>query len=215
MLSPEIALQVLIGFRIKIELHTNAGEQNGGGGRHKLMKTKIFPKIILVTFLVATIMAGCATYQEPSPASTPPPQETEIPASPTREVATREVPEKFNQFTPVVPIIKEPIDMTPISPADLPGNFQDVANQAMTELAEKLSIQEDQISLISVQSVVWSDSSLGCPQPDMNYLMVLTEGYRVVLVVDEEPYYYHANKRGYGLFCENPNPPYSEGSADR
>jgi hypothetical protein len=179
------------------------------------MKTKIFPKIILVTFLVATIMAGCATYQEPSPASTPPPQETEIPARPTREVASREVPEKFNQFTPIVPIIKRPIDMTPISPADLPVNFQDVADQAMTELAEELSIQKDQISLISVQSVVWSDSSLGCPQPDMNYLMVLTEGYRVVLAVDEEPYYYHANKRGYGLFCENPNPPYSEGAVDR
>jgi hypothetical protein len=49
----------------------------------------------------------------------------------------------------------------------------------------------------------------------MNYLMVLTDGYRVVLAVDDEPYYYHANQRGYGIFCENPNPPYSEGAVDR
>lgn len=164
---------------------------------------------------MATMMAACATYQEPSPAATPPPQDTEIPASPTREVATREVPDKFDPLTPIAPVGKEPIDMTPISPADLPVILQDVADQAMTELAEKLSIQKDQISLISVQSVVWADSSLGCPQPDMNYLMVLTEGYRVVLVVDDQPYYYHANKKGYGIFCENPNPPYSEGAVDR
>ena len=179
------------------------------------MKTKIFPKILLITFLMTTIMAACATYQEPSPAATLPPQDIEIPVNPTREFATREVPDKFDQLTPIAPIGKEPIDMTPISPADLPVNFQDVANQAMTELAEKLSIQKDQISVISVQSVVWSDSSLGCPQPDMNYLMVLTDGYRVVLAVDDEPYYYHANKRGYGIFCESPNPPYSEGAVDR
>lgn len=179
------------------------------------MKTKIFPKIVLITFLVATVMTACATYQEPSPAATLPPQDTEIPANPTREVATREVPDKFDQLTPIAPIGKEPIDMTPISPADLPVILQDIAEQAMTKLAEKLSIQKDQISLISVQSVVWSDSSLGCPQPDMNYLMVLTDGYRVVLTVDDEPYYYHANKKGYGIFCENPNPPYSEGAVDR
>lgn len=164
---------------------------------------------------MATMMAACATYQEPSPAATLPPQDIGIPASPTREVATREVPDKFDPLTPIAPVGKEPIDMTPISPADLPVILQDVADQAMTELAEKLSIQKDQISLISVQSVVWADSSLGCPQPDMNYLMVLTEGFRVVLVVDNEAYYYHANKNGYGIICENPNPPYSEGAVDR
>ncbi len=179
------------------------------------MKTKTLLKILLLFSLVSIMLAACTTYLEPAPAATIPPQDTEIPANPTRELATREVPDKFDKLTPIVPIDKEPIDMTPILPADLPVNFQDVAEQAMTALAEKLSIQKNQIALISVQSVVWSDSSLGCPQPDMNYLMVLTDGYRVVLAVDNEPYYYHANQRGYGLLCESPNPPYSEGAVDR
>jgi hypothetical protein len=161
------------------------------------------------------MMAACATYQEPAADATMPPQVTEIPVNPTREIASRELPDKFDKLTPIAPIGKEPIDMTPISPADLPVNFQDVAEQAMIALAEKLSIQKDQIALVSVQSVVWSDSSLGCPQPDMNYLMVLTDGYRVVLAVEDTPYYYHANQRGYGLICESPNPPYSEGAVDR
>lgn len=179
------------------------------------MKTKTLPKILLIFSLVTIIITACTTYQEPAPAATMPPQDTEIPVNPTREVATRELPDKFDKLTPIAPIGKEPIDMTPISPADLPIDFQDVAEQAMTALAEKLSIQKEQIALISVQSVVWSDSSLGCPQPDMNYLMVLTDGYRVVLAFNDEPYYYHANTRGYGVICESPNPPYSEGAVDR
>jgi hypothetical protein len=207
----------VVGFRIDEMkgLYMKAGERKGELIRLNYMKTKTFSKIVLLFSLISIIFASCATYQEPSPAATLPPLETETPAVPTREVVTREVPDKFDQLTPIVPIDKEPIDMTPISPAELPANLQDVADQAMTELADKLSIQKGQISLISVQSVVWSDSSLGCPQPDMNYLMVLTEGYRVVLTADDEPYYYHANKRGYGIFCESPNPPYSEGAVDR
>ncbi|MBW6475240.1 MAG: hypothetical protein K0B14_19085, partial [Anaerolineaceae bacterium] len=117
------------------------------------MKTKILPKIVLMFSLVSIVFAACTTYQDPAPAATIPPQDTEIPVNPTREVATRELPEKFEQLTPIVPVGKEPIDMTPISPADLPANFQDVADQAMTAMAEKLSVQKDQIALISVQSV--------------------------------------------------------------
>jgi hypothetical protein len=179
------------------------------------MKTINLPKIILLLSLVTIILTACATYQEPSPIATILPQEADVPATPTLEIPTRELPDKIDKLTPITPIEKEPIDMTPISPADLPTNLQEVVNQAISALAEKLSIDPEEIQVISAESVVWSDSSLGCPQPGMNYLMVLTDGYRVVLTVDEEPYYYHANQRGYGLFCDNPSPPYSEGAVDR
>lgn len=179
------------------------------------MKTINLLKIVLLFSLVTIIVTACTTYQEPPPATSIPPQETDVPDTPTLEIPTRELPDKIDKLTPIVPIGKEPMDMTPISPADLPANLQDVVNQAISELAEKLGISSDEINLISAQAVVWSDSSLGCPQPDMNYLMVLTDGYRIVLTVDDEPYYYHANQRGYGLFCENPSPPYSEGAVER
>ena len=179
------------------------------------MKTINLPKIILLLSLVTIILTACATYQEPSPIATIPPQGTDVPATPTLEIPTRELPDKIDKLTPIAPIEKEPIDMTPISPADLPANLQEVVNQAISALVEKLSIDPEEIQVISAESVVWSDSSLGCPQPVMNYLMVLTDGYRVVLTVDEQPYYYHANQRGYGLFCDNPSPPYSEGAVDR
>ena len=190
-------------------------KQNEGFKRLNHMKTKSFSKILLLFSLVTLILAACTPMEEPLLDANMPPQNTVVPATPSQAIPTRELPEKYDKLTPIAPIGKEPIDMTPISPADLPVNFQDVAEQAMTALAEKLSIQKDQIALISVQSVVWSDSSLGCPQPDMNYLMVLTEGYRVVLAVDDQPYYYHANQKGYGVICESPNPPYSEGAVER
>lgn len=179
------------------------------------MKTKIFPKIALLISLMIMIFAACTPIQEPSPAATLPPEGTIVPATATRLMPTREVPDKFDKLTPIVPVGKEPIDMTPISQADLPANLQEVANQAISELAKELSIPSDQILLIIAQSVVWSDSSLGCPQPDMFYSQVLTEGYRVVLSVNDNPYYYHANQKGYGIFCKNPNPPYSKGAVDR
>jgi len=202
-------------FDWQFGLNENYWKQKEGFKRLNYMKTKTFPKIALLISLMFTIFAACTPFQEPSPAATLPPEDTIVSATPTRLIPTREVPDKFDKLTPIVLVEKEPIDMNPISPADLPANLQEVANQAISELAKELSIPSDQILLISAQSVVWSDSSLGCPQPDMFYAQVLTEGYRVVLAVNDEPYYYHANRKGYGIFCKNPNPPYSEGALDR
>jgi hypothetical protein len=179
------------------------------------MKTKIIKKFTIFSTLIILLLSACSMVPEAIPATPEPVDEVPILPSETLLVPTREIPDKIDKLTPVAPIGKEPIDMTPISPADLPANLQDVVSQATSELAEKLSIDSDKIQVIEAKSVVWSDSSLGCPQPGMNYLMVLTNGYRVVLAVDEQPYYYHANQRGYGLFCDDPSPPYSEGAVDR
>lgn len=179
------------------------------------MKTKIIKKFTIFSTLIIILLTACSTVPEAIPATPEPVEEVPILPSETHLGPTRELPDKIDKLTPVAPIGKEPIDMTPISPADLPANLQDVVSQATSELAEKLSLDSDKIQVIEAKSVVWSDSSLGCPQPGMNYLMVLTDGYRVVLAVDDQPYYYHANQRGYGLFCDNPTPPYSDGAVDR
>ena len=179
------------------------------------MKTKNIQKFAIFATLITILLSACSTLPGAIPATPEPVQEFPLLQTETRLIPTRELPKKIDQFTPIVPIDKEPIDMTPISSSDLPANLQDIVNQAISTLAEKLNIPSNEILLISAQAVVWSDSSLGCPQPNMNYLMVLTDGYRIVLAFDDEPYYYHANQRGYGIFCDSPNPPYSEGAVDR
>jgi len=210
-----ILIYRFLGFQWYHDDLANNGNKIVGCGRLNHMKTKTFARILPLLTLISVLLSACAVDQQATPQATLPIMDPPVVETPTIAFPTRVLPDKFDQLTPIVPIGKEPIDMTPISPVDLPANLQEVAEQALTVLAEKLSIQKDQIALISVQAVVWSDSSLGCPQPDMNYLMVLTEGYRVVLAVDDTPYYYHANKRGYGILCESPNPPYSEGAVDR
>ena len=90
---------------------------------------------------------------------------------------------------------------TPVSAA------MQIAVQARDDLALKLGIPADQITISSAQAVTWSDSSLGCPQPGMNYTQVLTPGYLILLEAGGKIYEYHASKGTSIIYCENPTPP--------
>jgi hypothetical protein len=48
------------------------------------------------------------------------------------------------------------------------------------------------IVVISAESVVWPDGSLGCPIPDMRYTQVQVEGTKIMLSVDGGVYNYHS-----------------------
>jgi hypothetical protein len=83
--------------------------------------------------------------------------------------------------------------------------------QAQSDLSERLGIAPDEIAVLSVEPVDWPDSSLGCPQPGMNYLTVVTPGYRIELEASGRTYEYHvAGERA--VFCQNAQPS-SEGEA--
>jgi hypothetical protein len=90
------------------------------------------------------------------------------------------------------------------TPAARPENL---IVKASEDLAQRLSISFTQIKVIEVTSLEWSDSSLGCPQPDMFYLQVITPGYRIVLEANGTQYEYHSNREAYVVYCENTNPP--------
>lgn len=156
------------------------------------------------------LITACTSIPEPLPTATVPVLDTLVPGTPFPVMPSKEVPDKNIMKTPILPGAKAPIDMTPISPDEMPSSLQPIVQKAISELAESLSIDADQILILSAKSVTWSDSSLGCPQPGMNYMQVLTEGYQVILVAKDAQFNYHANKNGYGNFCENPSPPYSD-----
>lgn len=75
---------------------------------------------------------------------------------------------------------------------------------AIGDLAGRLGIAPDSISVVSAEAVSWPDASLGCPQPGMMYPQVITEGYRVILVAEGKEYAYHGDDRGELFYCENP-----------
>lgn len=60
-------------------------------------------------------------------------------------------------------------------------------------LAEELDISSRRILLVSMTSVVWRDTSLGCPFEDQTYSEAEIVGYRVVVTAGEQEYIYHSD----------------------
>jgi hypothetical protein len=83
-----------------------------------------------------------------------------------------------------------------VSPA---GRPQDAA---ITDLAQRLSIPETEIKVVSVESVEWPDASMGCPQPGMMYAQVISPGYLVILEAGGRSYRYHGGRNAMFL-CTN------------
>lgn len=100
-------------------------------------------------------------------------------------------------------------DSTPMpATSQTPGTsgLEGLIERARNDLSQRLSISAGQIKLIEATEVEWADSSLGCPQPGMSYLQVITPGYRILLESGGTQYEYHSNRDTYFVYCENPNP---------
>jgi hypothetical protein len=113
-----------------------------------------------------------------------------------------------NISTPVAPPTQESTtQMTPPLSISTPSGLESLIEKAKEDLAQRLSISVTQVSLVESIEVEWSDSSLDCPQPGMEYLQVITPGYRILLEVNGTNYEYHSNRDAYIVYCDNANPP--------
>ena len=54
--------------------------------------------------------------------------------------------------------------------------LQKTVAQAQADLARRLHIEGNDMTLVDVQSVTWPDGGLGCPQPGMEYTQVQVDG---------------------------------------
>ena len=69
------------------------------------------------------------------------------------------------------------------------------------DLAEELDIEAEKIGEPIIAPETWSDTSLGCPQPDMMYAQVLTEGYKLIYEVKGQVYEYHTDTDSNFVLC--------------
>jgi hypothetical protein len=111
---------------------------------------------------------------------------------------------------------KQPIELhgessaAPQGPTAPPASASpDPASQALVELARQNlaqveGIKVEDITLVGVEAVEWSDSSLGCPRPGMNYLQVITPGYRISLEAQGKGYEYHSDQSSRVVRCDLP-----------
>jgi hypothetical protein len=97
--------------------------------------------------------------------------------------------------------------MPPVLPTPADAGLQSLIELTKADLASRLSIPVDEIILAEATEAEWSDSSLDCPQPGMEYLQVITPGYRIVLQANNQSYEYHTSREAYFVYCEGPVPP--------
>lgn len=94
---------------------------------------------------------------------------------------------------------------------NLPAPTPEVG-QAIKDLAHRLAVDADMVTVVDYAAVTWPDSSLGCPQPGMQYLQSLREGMRIRLQVRGTVYEYHSGQGRAPFLCTNPTAPAAPGS---
>ena len=72
---------------------------------------------------------------------------------------------------------------------------------ARQDLANRLSIELDEVSLSGAAQVIWRSGALGCLKPGMEYTQMLVKGALIMLRVGHTPYRYHATITGEPFFC--------------
>ena len=110
--------------------------------------------------------------------------------------------------TPVSSLTQEnSTQMTTSLPTVTPSGLESLIEKAKEHLAQRLAVSTNEISVVEATSVMWPDSSLGCPQKGMVYTQVLTPGYLILLEHGGNTYEYHASSHDYVTTCANPSPP--------
>lgn len=110
-------------------------------------------------------------------------------------------PESFSTSLPVAPPYGDH-QMTPIPPTPTGVAASQLVQQASKDLASRLGIPVDQISISTVQAVTWPDGSLGCPQPGIAYTQVMTPGYLILLESSGSRYPYHSDTGTQFILCQ-------------
>lgn len=143
-------------------------------------------KRLLAVLAALPVVAGISVSAcSVSPTEVP----TGDPATPTRTPLDEE-----ESMTP------QPAHGTP--EANLPYAARRAVQMAKEDLVRRLNLSVSEISVISVEAVDWSDTSLGCPQPGMMYAQVITPGYRVVLEGEGRSYDYHTDTDSSVVLCQ-------------
>ncbi len=68
---------------------------------------------------------------------------------------------------------------------------EELAGQAVADLAGRLGVPADQVTVVRVDPVDFADASLGVPEPGQVYAQVITPGVVIVLAADGVQYEYH------------------------
>jgi len=78
---------------------------------------------------------------------------------------------------------------------------QAILEAILKEVAALARVGPEQVAIARAESVVWSDGSLGCPEPGMMYTQALVNGYWVVIDAAGQRYDFRVDSRGNFRLC--------------
>ena len=142
-----------------------------------------------LAWIVVLAAASCSSGPAPFPRPMPPPGPEEEPdAGPAGDGAVVTTP-------------------PPPRDAPVPPAAQGLVDRALRNLQQRMALgSTDEIRIVSVEEVEWSDTSLDCPDPEMDYRSETTPGYLILLEAAERIYEYHADAAYSIILCKDGQP---------
>ena len=80
----------------------------------------------------------------------------------------------------------------------------DPTTVAVNDLATRLDLTPEDVTVVGTEEVDWRDGSLGCAQKGMSYTQAVVPGLRITLEADGREYAYHQGRSKAPFLCENP-----------
>lgn len=150
------------------------------------------------TISVIMVLAACAPPAAPGNVLATESPLAVSPRPPARATVEAEAVPTTTPSSPLRPAEESTMTTT----LTIEPGMQPLIDTAIADLTKRLSVTQDAIEVISAQSVVWPDASLGCPQPGMRYKQVPEDGAQIILQAQQRRYEYHSGGNR-GLFlCE-------------
>ena len=151
------------------------------------------------TARVATPVAGTTATRRTDSTSLPGPKSGTVPTSSLTQtpVLSPQLPDGTKPGEDSTPTL---VSIT-LSAAEVRGLTELGFRSALADLKARIGEEIGSVSIVSAESVTWSDSSLGCPEPDGVYLQVLTPGIWVILNREGQEYDYRISGI-HGRLCE-------------
>ena len=82
-----------------------------------------------------------------------------------------------------------------------------MAHQVSQDLARRLNLDISEVITAGIENKEWPDSSMDCPAPGMNYLSVITPGFKITLEASGTLYTYHTDSRENYVLCADDGQP--------
>jgi hypothetical protein len=102
-----------------------------------------------------------------------------------------------------------PGDAAPAPPRDapVPPAAQGLVDRALRNLQQRMALgSTDEIRIVSVEALEWGDTSLDCPDPEMDYRSETTPGFLILLEAADRTYEYHADDAYSIILCKDGQP---------